>query len=175
MEGLYAVRLSLVWPCCAVLRRMHASFQDSIAQATTARPTLSYEDLGFTNVLRPGGGAVTTRCRRSMGWETPDQIDERLQGEFAMLRLAKSPPVLLKVPLHVLISAPLRTCAVLVSADARKTRTGSRYDVAALDGKVRIRRSQRSMGQPSKAEVEHSNTIRCQAAKGVRTCVRMSG
>jgi hypothetical protein len=72
------------------------SLQDNHdTQSISARPTLSYEDMGYTNVIR-NGGAVTTRCKRSMGWETPTNIDDNLLPEFAMLRVIKTPsPVLL--------------------------------------------------------------------------------
>jgi hypothetical protein len=72
------------------------SLQDTHdTQSISARPTLSYEDMGYTNVIR-NGGAVTTRCKRSMGWETPTNIDANLMPEFAMLRVIKTPsPVLL--------------------------------------------------------------------------------
>lgn len=64
-------------------------------QSKSARPTLSYEDLGYTNVIR-NGGAVTTRCKRSTGWETPTNIDANLLPELARLRFIQTPcPVLL--------------------------------------------------------------------------------
>ena len=59
-------------------------------ESLSARPPLSYEDMGYTNVVR-NGGAITTRCKRSNGWETPDHIDTNLEAEFRMLRLAPSP------------------------------------------------------------------------------------
>ena len=75
-------------------------------QSATARAILSYEDLGYTNVIR-NGGAITTRCKKSMGWETPTNIDTNLVPEFAMLRLAQTPS---PVP-FVLLPHPLPACA----------------------------------------------------------------
>ena len=71
----------------------HSLRQDGDTASFTRRPTLSYEDLGYTRVQVPSArdGHLTVRCKRSMGWETPENIDEKLRDEFGILRMAKTP------------------------------------------------------------------------------------
>mmetsp|Transcript_24324 Transcript_24324/g.57931 ORF Transcript_24324/g.57931 Transcript_24324/m.57931 type:complete len:282 (-) Transcript_24324:347-1192(-) len=51
---------------------------------------VSEELLGLTTVNRDSG-AVTTRCARSMGWETPDGIDEESKATLYLTRSAPTP------------------------------------------------------------------------------------
>lgn len=59
-------------------------------QSKTARATLSFEDLGYTDVMTTRG-AITTRCKKSMGWEDPTEIDPHLFAEFQMTRACRTP------------------------------------------------------------------------------------
>ena len=69
---------------------MHVPLQDSDVQSRTTRASLSFEDLGYTNVMT-NRGAVTTRCKQSTGWEDPTRIDPLLVSEFQMIRACKTP------------------------------------------------------------------------------------
>ena len=71
-------------------RRCAQRPQDSDVQSKTARATLSFEDLGYTNVMTTRG-AITTRCKKSMGWEDPTEIDPHLFAEFQMIRACRTP------------------------------------------------------------------------------------
>lgn len=65
-------------------------WKDSDVQSKTARATLSFEDLGYTDVMTTRG-AITTRCKKSMGWEDPTEIDPHLFAEFQMTRACRTP------------------------------------------------------------------------------------
>ena len=58
------------------------SFPPNQAESRRMHAAISEEDLGYTTLATNGGGAVTTRCRRSNGWETPFQIDPMLTDEL---------------------------------------------------------------------------------------------
>lgn len=121
---------------------MLCNAQDSDVQTQTTRATLSFEDLGYTNVMT-NRGAVTTRCKKSTGWEDPTQIDPHLMSEFQMIRACKTPTVQSPEFRHRDAVAAGFSTGQFTSRDPWGSRAGKRssvlHEFGAVPHKVRLR------------------------------------